>query len=92
MIISEVIAVDDVAEHKPNPHLFLMAAKRLNISTKYCVVIEDAASGIEAAKRGHMKSIGYLTKYNTKAELRKADLIIKNFSELSYQRIKKLFA
>ena len=86
-----IITADDVAEHKPNPHVHLEAAKRIKVSPRYCVVIEDAATGIEAARRAGMKSIGYITKYNSPEDLKDADLLIKSFSELSVKKIKGLF-
>ncbi len=84
------ITADDVAEHKPNPHIYLEAARRIEVDPKFCVVIEDAASGIEAAKRAKMESIGYLTKYNSAETLKDADLIIESFDDLSVGKIKKL--
>jgi len=87
---SAVITASDIINHKPNPDLFLEAAKRLGIPPEKCIVIEDAESGIEATKRGNMKSIGLLTKYNSKNNFDKADLIIKDFSELSYDKLKNL--
>ena len=88
---SVIVTAEDILNHKPNPDIFLKVAEKLNINPKNCVVIEDASSGIEAAKRGNMKSIGYLTEYHKKAELEKADLIIEDFSEISYNKIKSLF-
>jgi HAD superfamily hydrolase (TIGR01509 family) len=85
-----IISSEEVINHKPNPDLFLKVAERMNIPPENCVVIEDAASGIEAAKRGNMKAIGFLTNYNNKSELKKADLIIQSFLELSYNKLKRL--
>lgn len=88
---SVLISAEDITKHKPNPDIFLKVAEKLSIKPENCVVIEDAASGIEAAKRGNMKAIGYLTKYHKKSELRMADLIIEDFSEISYNKIKEMF-
>ena len=86
-----LVTVEDVNEHKPSPHVFLAVADKLQIPAECCAVIEDAAAGIEAAKRGNMKAIGYLTDYNSREELSKADLIISNFSELNHEKIAGLF-
>lgn len=86
-----IVSSEEVINHKPNPDLFLKVAEKINIPPENCVVIEDAASGIEAAKRGNMKAIGFLTKYHKKSEFKKADLIINDFSEVSYKKIKSLF-
>ena len=48
---------DDVTAGKPDPQVFLVAAERLRVSPSRCVVVEDAAVGIEAARRGGMHSI-----------------------------------
>jgi len=47
-----------VSCHKPAPDLFLHAAQQLDTPPSQCVVVEDAASGIEAAKAAGMWSIG----------------------------------
>lgn len=87
-----LVTANDVQKHKPHPDLFLEAANRLGISPERCAVFEDAYSGIEAAKRGNMKTIGCLTKYNDLNELRNADLAIKNFLEVSYKKVSKMFS
>ncbi len=74
-----LVSANDVSKHKPHPDLFLEAASRIGISPERCVVFEDAYSGIEAARKGNMKSIGCLTAYNGPEELRNADLIINSF-------------
>ncbi|MFL5288865.1 MAG: HAD family hydrolase [Rhodopila sp.] len=48
----------DVPRGKPDPALFLLAAKALDTPPAQCVVIEDAAAGILAARAGGMASIG----------------------------------
>ena len=47
-----------VERHKPAPDLFLHAAQQLDTPPGQCVVVEDAASGIEAAKAAGMWSVG----------------------------------
>lgn len=48
----------DVRRQKPAPDLFLHAAERLNVSPGQCLVIEDAESGIDAARAAGMFSVG----------------------------------
>ena len=88
---SVFITANDVNKHKPDPQVFLEAAKKLGIIPENCVVIEDAPVGIEAAKRGNMKAIAILRDYNTKEELKKADLTINSFSELDYDKLSGFF-
>jgi len=47
-----------VAQPKPAPDLFLFAAQELGLQPAECVVVEDAAAGIEAAIAAGMRSIG----------------------------------
>jgi beta-phosphoglucomutase-like phosphatase (HAD superfamily) len=47
-----------VERQKPAPDLFWFAAKELNLQPAECVVVEDAAAGIEAARTGGFRSVG----------------------------------
>ena len=53
-----LIGAEDVRRGKPDPDVFLAAAARLAVPPDRSVVVEDAAAGIEAARRAGMKSIG----------------------------------
>jgi beta-phosphoglucomutase len=55
---SAIAAGDDVRVGKPDPEIFLLAAARLGVPPARCIVVEDAAAGVEAAKRGGMACIG----------------------------------
>jgi beta-phosphoglucomutase len=48
---------DDVSAGKPDPEIFLLAARRLGVPPVRSVVVEDAAVGVQAARRGGMRSI-----------------------------------
>lgn len=49
---------NDISHSKPDPEVFLVAAKRLGVEPDACAVIEDAAAGITAAKMCGMMAIG----------------------------------
>ncbi len=53
-----IVSAEDVAFGKPAPDVFLAAAERVGVRPEACVVVEDAAAGIEAARRAGMRSIG----------------------------------
>ena len=86
-----LVTADDIKNHKPAPDVFLEAANKINVKPEECVVIEDAGNGIDAAKNAKMKTIGLITKYHSADELKHADIVIKDFSELNMKKIKKLF-
>ncbi len=48
----------DFTQGKPHPEIFLTAAAMLGVPPERCVVIEDAPSGVQAAKAGGMRCIG----------------------------------
>eukprot|EP00560_Eucampia_antarctica_P002005 CAMPEP_0197834430 /NCGR_PEP_ID=MMETSP1437-20131217/22347_1 /TAXON_ID=49252 ORGANISM="Eucampia antarctica, Strain CCMP1452" /NCGR_SAMPLE_ID=MMETSP1437 /ASSEMBLY_ACC=CAM_ASM_001096 /LENGTH=315 /DNA_ID=CAMNT_0043439097 /DNA_START=33 /DNA_END=980 /DNA_ORIENTATION=+ len=48
---------DDVSKLKPDPLIYVTAAKRLNIDPNRCVVIEDSIVGLKAAKGAGMKCL-----------------------------------
>lgn len=49
-----VVGADDTERHKPNPDVFLEAARRLGVAPEACVVFEDADLGLEAGRRAGM--------------------------------------
>lgn len=48
----------NITKSKPDPEVFLMAADFLDELPQHCVVVEDAPSGIDAAKAAQMKAVG----------------------------------
>lgn len=79
-----------VSRGKPHPDVFLEAARRLQLSPNACVVIEDAAPGIEAAHRAGMKCVALCSAGHTIEELAAADLIVHHLDELSPLRLQSL--
>ena len=53
-----IVGAEDVTVGKPNPQVFLTAARALDLPPERCVVVEDVAAGVEAARRAGMRSIG----------------------------------
>ena len=52
-----VVGGDMIEKGKPNPDIFLLAAKLLELSPEECIVVEDSPAGIEAAYRGDFRGI-----------------------------------
>ena len=57
-VFDAIASAEDVTAGKPDPQVFLAAAARLQAPANRCVVVEDAAAGIEAARRAGMACIG----------------------------------
>lgn len=84
-----VISGKDIKRGKPHPDIFLMAAKKLRLKTKDCVVVEDALLGVIAAKRAKIKAVG-IDRYKKPARLKRADLIVHNLRQLSLSKLERL--
>jgi len=69
-----VVSAEDVTAGKPDPQVFLTAAARLGASPSQCVVVEDAAAGVEAARRAGMRSIGVSRKSTLAADIAASSL------------------
>jgi HAD superfamily hydrolase (TIGR01549 family) len=52
-----IVGAEDVAHGKPEPDVFLEAARRMKVSPDRCVVFEDSNEGLEAALRARMRGI-----------------------------------
>jgi HAD superfamily hydrolase (TIGR01549 family) len=55
---SNVFSSDMVSRGKPHPDIFLLAADKLGMNPRSCLVIEDSASGIKAAVAAGMTAVG----------------------------------
>lgn len=53
-----IVDGNNVTKAKPDPEVFLIAARELEVKPENCVVFEDAVAGIQAANNAKMKSIG----------------------------------
>ncbi len=72
-----VVSAEDVTKGKPDPQVFLKAAEKLGAPRTRCIVIEDAAAGIEAARRAGMRSIGV-----SRTATLDADLFVRSLADL----------
>jgi beta-phosphoglucomutase len=75
---------------KPDPTVFLTAAKQLDIEPANCLVIEDSPSGVEASRRAGMSVIAVCTTNSAEA-LSGADLILPDLTKLTVAHLYTLF-
>jgi beta-phosphoglucomutase len=74
-----VVSGDEVAHSKPDPAIFLLAASRLEVDPRRCIVVEDAPVGVEGARRAGMRCVGVLFAHDTLA----ADMVTRSLDDLS---------
>ena len=77
-IFQGIVSAEDVHRGKPDPEVYLLAADRVGVPAERCIVVEDAASGIEGARRAGMRSIG--VSHNVR-DLR-ADMVVDSLERL----------
>lgn len=70
-----------ITNGKPNPEIYLKVVEALGLPAKRCMVIEDSLSGIEAGLAADCKVIG-ITTTHTPEELKRADFVIHDFTDL----------
>ncbi|WP_019987289.1 HAD family hydrolase [Rudanella lutea] len=86
-----VVDASMVRRGKPDPEIYLTAARQLGVPPERCVVFEDAFSGIEAGLRAGMAVVALATTH-TRDELAvaKAQLVIDDFTQLTYEGLVRL--
>ena len=89
---SALITGDDVIKGKPDPEIFVRAAEKLELTPQNLLVVEDAVSGVRAAKSAGMKCLGIAT--NGRTELLSeagADRVVADYREISLLDVQQLF-
>jgi beta-phosphoglucomutase len=79
-----IVAAEDVGKGKPDPEVFLTAAARLGATPESSVVVEDAAAGVEAARRAGIRCIG------VSDPTLKADLVVGALTDLPLDAFDRL--
>lgn len=74
---------NEIENSKPDPEVFLLAAKKLDIDPANCLVVEDADAGVEAALAGGMKVVGVGSAANNES----ADYKVKDLSLLELKNV-----
>ena len=77
----------DLKESKPNPEIFIKAAKMTGFKKEECIIIEDSTNGIIAAKSAGIYCVGY-NSYNSKNQnYDNANLVINELGEIKFNKI-----
>ncbi|ANE46448.1 beta-phosphoglucomutase [Paenibacillus swuensis] len=78
-----IVDAATISKSKPDPEIFLTAARLLNVAPSECIGVEDAAAGVTSIKGAGMFAVGV----GSAETLAEADLIYANTSLLSYEEI-----
>jgi beta-phosphoglucomutase len=81
-----IVDGNDVSNAKPDPEVFLQAAKLLNASNENSIVFEDSVAGIQAANIANMTSVGI----GDKEVLSEAQYIFSDFTQIDTSFIEAL--
>lgn len=87
----DYLAAGGYLASKPDPAVFLLAARELGVEPANCLVIEDSHAGVEGAKRGGMKCIAVETTHSARS-LDGADAIVHRLTDLTPEIIDGLFS
>ncbi|MFP4106477.1 MAG: HAD family hydrolase [Phycisphaerae bacterium] len=89
-VVSATVTGEDVTNGKPDPEVFLTAAKKLGLEPAQCAVVEDAPAGVEAARRGSMAALA-ITGTARREELSdRAHIVVDSLRELDPDKIRSL--
>jgi beta-phosphoglucomutase len=81
-----IVDGNQVTKAKPDPEVFLLGAKKLEMSPEKCVVIEDAIAGVKAANTAKMTSIGI----GNVTVLNEADYVFEDMSKITTKFLENL--
>jgi beta-phosphoglucomutase len=88
-----ISSAEDTQRGKPDPRVFLVAAEKLGVPPRHCVVMEDAVAGVEAARAGGMRCVGVtFVGHHPDEALRRAgaDLVVKTLADVSVEAVRRL--
>jgi len=77
-----IVSGEEVNKGKPEPDVYLAAARLMGVEPINCVVLEDSKNGVIAAKAASMKCIGYRNFNSGNQDLSQADMIVQTINEI----------
>jgi HAD superfamily hydrolase (TIGR01509 family) len=85
-----IVSGEDFVKSKPDPSIFIHAAKLSGGSKDECIVIEDSTNGILASKLAGIYCIGYDSPNSKLQDYSNANMVITDFKTLNYEEIRAL--
>ncbi|MFV5684211.1 HAD family hydrolase [Flavobacterium sp. GB2R13] len=87
---THVVSGEDFPKSKPHPAIFEHAASLSIAPKESCIVIEDSTNGIKASKAAGIFCVGYNSVHSKDQDLSEADVVINNFDELGFDKVKNI--
>ena len=87
-MVDYIVTADRVTHSKPHPECFLLGAEMLGVEKDNCIVFEDSFHGIEAGNRAGMNVIGLATTNSADAIAAKCALVIPDFTDFTFEKMK----
>lgn len=83
-----VVSGQFVPRGKPYPDIFIEVAKELAVNPRYCLVLEDSQTGVEAGKAAGAKVIAVPNEFTVDQDISKADLVISSLQDITWEKLK----
>ncbi len=87
---THIVSGEDFPKSKPHPAIFEHAASLSVAPKENCIVIEDSTNGIQASVSAGIFCVGYDSFHSKDQDLSKANIIIRHFNELNFERVRDL--
>lgn len=88
-----IATAEDVAHPKPDPEVFLLVARQLNVAPENALVCEDAVAGVRAARSAGMRCLAIAGNgRSTKLAAAGADPVLKDFTSACLNDLRQLWA
>lgn len=87
---THIVSGEDFPKSKPHPAIFEHAASLSVAPKENCIVIEDSTNGIQAAVSAGIFCVGYDSFHSKDQDLSKANVVIRHFNELNFEKVRDL--
>lgn len=84
-----IVSGEEIKQGKPHPEIYLLVAQKLNLNPEECLVLEDAISGVSAAKSAKMKCIAVPNQFTQGVDFSLTDLVVNSLEEIDEPLLKK---
>ncbi len=81
-----ILAGDVVHRKKPDPEIYLLALQKTGLTAEECLVVEDSANGIRAAKLAGIPVLATSNPYTEREDLSEADLVVACLGDLEGEK------